>query len=264
MGRPFSSHSTILSYLRFSSIAPWRRILALYDDAFGCLVHGKGQQRGVRVLAPLCFATLAHNWWGALRMHVYVSSVVFAVASVELVQVGHYVPFGAAAEVVTWPVYVPEFGVTPLTYAEYAQNGHLDGLAPPPPTPPPDKPHPHPPPSPPLVPQNKLGPAPPPLPAAAPAMPPRPPYQPRDADERAFPHVPHDNEHGARFPPYPADLGRENDSSFYLVSAAYWLWTAELLRLVGYTAYWVGVVRNEASVPASHLDKPGCWQSFCP
>jgi len=259
---------------RFSALAPWRRILQFYNDSCGCLVHGKGSKRGMRVRTPLCFATLAHNWWGALRMHVYVSAVFFAFMSYELVQVGHYTPFESGPKV-TWPVYVPDFGIPPLSWEDYIRTGHRDGIVPPPMPPPPDPPHPHPPPSPPSPPPAPFSPSPPPStrpaappstppPSAAPGFPPWPPMLPREVDERAFPKIPATNQKTREYPPYPYQLSRANDASFYMESAAWWLWATELLRLIGSTAYWIGVLRNEASVPASHLDKPGCWQSFCP
>ena len=40
---------------------------------------------------------------------------------------------------------------------------------------------------------------------------------------------------------------------------------AEALRFIGLFAYWVGICRNESSVPASHLPRKGsCLRTWCP
>ena len=85
------------------------------------------------------------------------------------------------------------------------------------------------------------------------------------ATGRAFPALPYDNPRTQQYPPYPPDLDDLNDSSAYMISAARIMFAAEIFRAISYVAYWVGVLRNEASVPGSHLPKKGgCLRMFCP
>jgi hypothetical protein len=257
-----------------AEIVPWRRILEFYRDPFGCFIYGKRTPNGVRVRRyTMCFATLAHNWWGAFRMQLYLGALLLLWSFHLQVHTGHYLPFvGNVSRFnnYTWPVYVPLWGVPPIAWAEYeAQHASLYGVAPPPlvtPAAPPSPAHPD------YevkggmrVKNEPTGKAsPPPSPSMPPEMPPMPPWMPRIADERAFPHVPLSNAHTKLLPPYPPDLSDENDSSAFMVTAARIFFAAELFRSFAHLAYWVGVWRNEASVPGSHLPQKGCLQVLCP
>lgn len=259
-----------------ADVDPWRKILQFYRDPFGCFVYGWRSPNGVRVRPYTgCFATLAHNWWGALRMQLYLSALLLVWSFQLQIHSGVYQPFEAKVTRLnnyTWPVYVRAYGVLPLTYEGYVQRDlELYGVrAPPPPTPPPGAPTVHPPP----VAPGAHPPAPPVPSPCAPSAPPLPPHSPLEppiapfvhaAAGRAFPVLPHDNPRTHQYPPYPPDLDDTNDSSAYMAVAARIMVAAEVFRVIAYTAYWVGVWRNEASVPGSHLpNKGGCLRLFCP
>ena len=248
-----------------ADIDPWRKILQFYRDPFGCFIYGWRSPNGVRVRSyTLCFATLAHNWWGALRMQLYLGALLLLWSFHLQINSGVYQPF--QTEVTrfnnyTWPVYVRAYGVLPLTYEDYMNRDLATyGIhAPPPPASPSLGPidhelaavhPPHPPHPPPAAPSA------PPLPPHPPLEPPLPPSV-QAAAGRAFPVLSHDNPRTRRHPPYPPDLDDLNDSSAYMIAAARIMFAAEIFRTIAYTAYWVGVWRNEASVPGSHLPKRG-------
>ena len=263
-----------------AEVDPWRKILQFYRDPFGCFVYGWRSPNGVRVrVYNLCFATLAHNWWGALRMQLYLGALLLLWSSHLQINSAVYQPFTSKVtrfNNYTWPVYVRAYGVRPLSYEDYARNDQaLYGIrAPPPPAPPPVEPAIDRTPSvghPPAPPVGHPPPAPPPAFPSAPPLPPHPPLEPPIAPfthvvaDRAFPKLPYDNSRTQQKPPYPPDLTDLNDSSAYMGSAARVMYAAEIFRAISYVAYWVGVLRNEASVPGSHLPKKGgCLRIFCP
>ena len=259
-----------------AEVDPWRKILQFYRDPFGCFVYGWRSPNGVRVRPfTLCFATLAHNWWGALRMQLYLGALLLLWSFHLQIHSGVYQPFETKVtrfNNYTWPVYVRAYGVTPLSYQDYMRHDQATyGIrAPPPPAPPPLGPIDHTP-SVGHPPPAAHPPEPPPSPPSAPPFPPHPPLEPplapfiHAAAGRAFPKLPHDNPRTQQYPPYPPDLTDLNDSSAYMISAARVMLAAEIFRAISYVAYWVGVLRNEASVPGSHLPKKGgCLRMFCP
>ena len=250
-----------------AEVDAWRKILQFYRDPFGCFIYGWRSPNGVRTRGYNgCFATLAHNWWGALRMWVYASTLLLLWSAHLQVASGHYIPFASTVtrhNNFTWPVYVPLYGVPPLSYTEYAASQQsLYGLVPPPPSPPPLSPGAGVPASPPCPPTPPLPPIQPPRPTSPPHEPPIAPYLP--AAERAFPHIPASNVRTQAVPPFPPDLSDSNDSSAWMGAAARVMFATELFRLVGYSAYALGVWRNEASVPGSHLPKRGCLRVLMP
>jgi hypothetical protein len=282
-----------------AEISPWRQILQYYRDPGGrCCVVGFLSPEGVHVQPYLgCFATLAHNWWGALRMHHYVSTLVLLWAMTFQIHTGHYRLFELSsspspsapsngtdgnsinydeANHYTWPVYVPRTGVQPLSYRLFEERiARVYGLAPPPPPAPPGG-YP-PPPRAPRFPPGEAPPPSPPSPSPSPPPPPlvfpppMPPYQPFTSTYRAYPHVTGDgtkaelNTGGVVRAPYPPELNAENDSGAWMLASASIFFLAEVLRFVGLFSYWVGIARNEASVPSSHRPKRGsCLRTWCP
>ena len=235
----------LLANEEFDKIPAWRKVLHWYQGPLNCNVQGQYTVDGVKLRGYWpCLATLAHNWWGALRSHLYLSAILMLWASSIQIHTGHYdVWHPSASQQYTWPVYIPLFGVEPLKYQEYATNlEDLYGIAPPP------SPH-APSGEPPFSPTPPSLPNPPAFPPHPPTLPPMPPFTPDVALERAF--------HGASTTPYPPELSDQNDSSAFMGDAARIMLAAEVFRTVAYIAYWVGVVRNEASVPRNHLPKKG-------
>lgn len=271
-------------------IPPWRRIVQYYHDPCGGCFFKRTRDRVYPRGYQLCFATLAHNWWGALRMHSYVSAFVLLWSATLQVHTGHYYPFvlgtnTSAHPLYSWPVYIPREGVEPLTYRLFEERIAREygfapppppqppgGLSPspPPPEPPPERPGPLPPSPPPPIPEAPSPPSPPPLPPLV-FPPPLPPYQPFTAHYRAYPHITGAgavaklNTGDVKRAPYPPGLDGSNDSASWMDAAARVLVVAEALRFIGLFAYWVGICRNESSVPASHLPRKGsCLRTWCP
>ena len=271
-------------------IPPWRRVVQYYNDPCGGCFFKRTRDRVYPRGFQLCFATLAHNWWGALRMHSYVSTFVLLWSATLQVHTGHFYPFVLATNtsahpLYSWPVYIPREGVEPLTYRLFEQRIAREyGFAPPPPpqppgglspSPPPPRPPPEapgalPPRPPPPSPQAPRPPSPPPLPPLE-FPPPLPPYQPFSATYRAYPHITGAgaaaklNTGDVKRAPYPPGLDGSNDSTSWMDAAARVLVLGEALRFIGLLAYWVGICRNESSVPASHLPRRGsCLRSWCP
>ena len=98
-----------------------------------------------------------------------------------------------------------------------------------------------------------------------------PPFPPFGRLYRAYPHVTGDgqdarlNTGGIVRAAYPLGLDVDNDASAWMAASAAILVLAEILRFVGLCAYWVGIARNEASVPASHVPRrKGCLRMLCP
>lgn len=255
-----------------AEVDPWRKILQFYRDPFGCFVYGWRSPNGVRVRRyTMCFATLAHNWWGALRMQLYLGAMLLLWSSHLQIYSGVYQPFSTKVtrfNNFTWPVYVRAYGVWPLTYEDYMKHDEaIYGIrAPPPPDPPPSGPAVSQLPSVGNPPTAKPPPPPPSPPPSAPSAPPFPPHPPLEPPlspfshvvaDRAFPKLPYDNSRTLLLPPYPPDLTDLNDSSSYMGTAARVMYAAEIFRAISYLAYWVGVLRNEASVPSSHLPLRG-------
>jgi hypothetical protein len=170
----------------------WLRLLQMYDDPCGCFILGQGSQRGTEV-RNCGFATFAHNWYGSFRMHIYVYSILFLIAS--MFQYESVYKFHQSPRTVTWPIYVylPDSNVTNTTVyfpsvsvsscvASYSDTTGTTSLT-------------------------------------------------------------------TKSPP---SLDDTNDSTSYMASAAGWWMAAEVFHIISSIAYWIGIVRNESSVPASH------------
>lgn len=216
-------------------------------------------------------AVLAHNYWGALRSWYNVGAILLLVWSLVSPSAGIWNGVFGNVDDYTWPVYVSDpqavwrpQSLTPFIIARLQ--------APPPPRnvggdrPPPSSPPPAPSPSPPPPPD-------------APSAPPPPPPSPLSPGSLLFPsrdcmRMKRDNSGisqintnalGATPAPYPMDdPSRDNDSSSIMITASNVLIAAEVFRAVGILAQCIGYLRNEASVPSSHVRRTSAtsWQGI--
>lgn len=209
---------------------PWLRLLQLYDDPCGCFILGQGSQRGMQV-RNCGFATFAHNWYGSFRMHIYVYSVLFFIASMH--QYESVYKFSGSPRNVTWPIYV--YSSTPTASTEEASGRRLSKL---------------------LQTMRQLQDSEPNTDTATANTP-------SDPDLMYFP----SGQSNDCFAIYsesdtskitssntetPRSLDETNDSTSYMASAAGWWMAAEVFHVISSIAYWIGIARNESSVPASH------------
>jgi hypothetical protein len=260
-------------------------ILMLYNDPCGCFVrrHNQTVQEKVRNCG---FATLSHNWYGALRMHIYVATLFFSLgvwAQVQSVWLHAQTPRNYI-----WPVYMRaegfhNFEVDSLSWARRQQieiaNGrlfpestphsehphhtptHIDlvsghqGILPSPPSPPPPSPS-----SPPMIPLSPL------VPDTIWGLSfPRPFLQGSTRSGCVATYVNGNKKVKSNTLELPPNLHEDDDSSAWMeVAASFWL-AAEIFRVLSAFGYWMGVVRNEASVPRSHAATNGkLIRAFCP
>ena len=203
-----------------------------------------------------CLSSLWHNWLGSLRMWSTPSVVFFLMWTLECGKSAHWnFPYDSRYTY-TYPVYVTPAGKTGWLAREIVKEfdpSVLPAAPPASPSPAPFPPSTVPPPRPPPSPN-------PPSPPPTPAPPPPPPYPPigstsfppeqmfvggqtYDCRKRTV--------HGKTLS-YPSGISFDNDSSYHMYSAALWLLACEFFRFVSAIAYFVGVCRNESSVPASH------------
>lgn len=207
--------------------------------------------------APLrCLSALWHNWFGSLRMWSTPSVVFFLLWTMECGRSAHWGFPYTSRNTYTYPVYVTPDGKTGWLAREIVKEFDPTVLpaAPPAfPSPAPFPPSTIPPPRPPPSPN-------PPKPPPTPAPPPPPPYPPIGStsfppDEMFVGGQTYDcrkrTVHGKTLS-YPSGISFENDSSYHMYSAALWLVASEFFRFVSAIAYFVGIWRNESSVPSSH------------
>ena len=247
------------------------RLLDTYVSCWHCCARDSTSYTASRlssVKSLTCrgrWALFQHNWLGAMRMHVYLSSILFLFASLNLVYSGHYASqaFSHSSNSVIWPVYTRWMPLQSLPTFDSFQRRYddIEAVTPhPPPISPPSLP-PSPSPASPSVTQNSPpppSPSPPPpsplTPSPSPPVPPHPPPSPPFSAilANAWPQ-PEDGSHVSSFDAYSDDLSENNDTSAVMLLASGLLIAAELFRIVSALSYVLGIAVNEASQPSSHL-----------
>lgn len=244
-------------------------LLSTYDSCLACCARdsrslGKARLRSVSSITcdGIC-ALFQHNWLGALRMHIYLSALLFFAGAYALVSAGHYgsSAWGPVTRLnnFTWPAYVRRTPLAELPSYDAYERKYIDPFdyapKPPPmptPTPAPAPASPAPPPpgtqltySPP--PSPRPPPPSPPLPRAPPQPPAAPPYStPPPGSDVWPPRKPSDL-------PYPPGIDEFNDTGSWMLLASSFIVAAEVFRLTSALGYWIGIAANEASEPGSHV-----------
>ena len=148
-----------------------------------------------------CLATFWHNWFGAIRMWIYLSSFLFFLGGLN-----EWYSGADVFEHTVWPAYVQHNATLvspPTSSSTAAHNASFEA-------------------------------------AAAGFFPP-------DSHLRNG-----------------ESVTKDNDTGHYMNAAATLFAAAEFLRIVAAIAYWIGIVRNESSIPASHQVRQPLYQCLCP